>query len=135
MPILAEYADQVSAGSLEIVKKMLTLTSGGDLYSLESVDGDVLYLYYANPWLMGTILLARIGYLKIDTNTTNAANDFVNTAYELYSNYKSLAEFNLPPYAAVDLVALGLWIGFGPRGTNLIPSTLKTLLHLFWTLL
>lgn len=101
------------------VEESLFIAARGDLYRVGGVDGDNLYPCYSNPWLMRTILHAWVGARMGDQNISHAAETFAQEAYDLWSQHRTLSEFNSPTYAGVSMWALALWNQYAPRGSVL----------------
>ncbi|KKA23119.1 Uncharacterized protein T310_2845 [Rasamsonia emersonii CBS 393.64] len=116
---LNDYAHLLPAATVAKVEESLFIAARGDLYRVGGVDGDNLYPCYSNPWLMRTILHAWVGARMGDQNISHAAETFAQEAYGLWSQHRTLSEFNSPTYAGVSMWALALWNQYAPRGSVL----------------
>ncbi|KAJ5727288.1 hypothetical protein N7493_005108 [Penicillium malachiteum] len=126
---LNDYDHLLPAETVTKVENSLHLAAKGDLYRVGGVDGDNLYPCYSNPWLMRTILQNWVGTRLGDKNLTDTSNKFAQEFYDLWSQHKTLSEFNSPTYAGVSMWALSLWSKYGSEDSLLkkyVPEILTT---------
>lgn len=116
---LSDYEHLLPAATVTKVEKSLHLAAKGDLYRVGGVDGDNLYPCYSNPWLMRTILQNWVGTRLDDKNLTKSGDTFAQEFYDLWSQHRTLSEFNSATYAGVSMWALALWSKYGSEGSLL----------------
>ncbi|KAJ5785115.1 uncharacterized protein N7503_010327 [Penicillium pulvis] len=126
---LSDYEHLLPAATVAKIEKSLLIAAKGDLYRVGGVDGDNLYPCYSNPWLMGTILVSWVGTRMGDKNLTQAGENSAQEFYDLWSQHRTLSEFNSPTYAGVSMWALSLWSKYAAEDSLLkkyAPEVLTT---------
>ncbi|KAJ5287449.1 hypothetical protein N7478_003135 [Penicillium angulare] len=106
---LNDHSHLLPAETVTKIEKSLHTAAKGDLYRVGGIDGDNLYPCYSNPWLMRTILQNWVGTRLGDKNLTQASEKFAQEFYDLWSQHRTLSEFNSPTYTGVAMWALSLW--------------------------
>jgi len=78
---------------------------------------------------MGTILVSWVGTRMGDKNLTQAGENSAQAFYDLWSQHRTLSEFNSPTYAGVSMWALSLWSEYAAEDSLLkkyAPEVLTT---------
>lgn len=117
--ILNDYADRISNNTLKKLEDMTYLLAKGDQYRVGGLNGDNLFPYYSNPWLMRCILQSFCGNYFNDANMTKAGETWGTQLYDLFKKYDTFSEFNSPTYTGVDMFALGLWLRYAAPNSSL----------------